>query len=213
MTRTYPSESVKRHETFKECCRAIRSDLNFYAHVNNEPLTLKNKLTTIFFNVSFQLLCIYRLGHYFQGRRSKLSLLTLPLWRWQTKLAGSQISFSAHLGKHIRLPHPLGIVIGEGVVIKDSATLFQQVTLGSHGQVGKRAAYPVVEKNATLYAGAKVIGAVRIGEGATVGANAVVNRDIPDYATAVGVPAKIIKQKTKHPTPLPDSPPLVIQRD
>lgn len=213
MTRTYSSTPTKRNETFRECCCAIGSDLLFYARGNNEPLTMNNKLKTFFFNVSFQLLCIYRLGHFFQGRRSKLSLLTFPLWRWQTKLAGSQIAFSAQLGKYIRLPHPLGIVIGEGVVIKDSATIFQQVTLGSHGQVGKGTAYPVVEKNATLYAGAKVIGAVRIGEGATIGANAVVNRDIPDHATAVGVPAKVIKQKTKHPTPLPDSPALVIQSD
>lgn len=185
--------------TFRNCWADIRSDLVFYARGKSEHPTFSDKFKAFFFNASFQLLLCYRLGHFFQTRRSKLSLLTLPLWHWQSVRIGSQISFSATLGKHIRFPHPLGIVIGEGAEVRDNATIFQQVTLGSHGQEGKETAYPIVEANAILYTGAKVIGGVRIGEGAVVGANAVVNIDVPKGATAVGVPARIIKQgSTPH---------------
>jgi serine O-acetyltransferase len=182
-------------DTFRDCCSDISSDLAFYAKGKREHPTFSDKLKAFLFNPSFQLLLCYRLGHFFQTRRSKLSLLTLPLWHWQTVHIGSQISFSATLGHQIRFPHPLGIVIGEGAEVKDNATIFQQVTLGSHGQEGKKTAYPVVEANATLYTGAKIIGGVRIGKGAVVGANAVVTIDVPDEATAVGIPARIIKRK------------------
>lgn len=82
------------------------------------------------------------------------------------------------------LPHPYGIVVHPEVVLGERVVLMQQVTLGqSHPAVG---GVPVVEDEAYLGAGAKILGAVRIGQGATVGANAVVTRDVPPGATVVG---------------------------
>ena len=91
--------------------------------------------------------------------------------------------------------HPIGIVIGDGVIIKDNVTIFQQVTLGSHGKKGESFSYPIVEEGAKIYAGAKIIGGVVIGKKAIVGANAVVNINVPDHALAVGIPCKIIEKK------------------
>jgi len=103
-------------------------------------------------------------------------------------------SYKAKIGKNLRLPHPFGIVIGDGAVIKDNVTIFQQVTLGSHGKKDQEMKYPVIETGAKIYAGAKIIGGVTVGRDAIVGANSVVNIDVPPGATAVGIPCRIINK-------------------
>jgi len=90
------------------------------------------------------------------------------------------------------MPHPIGVIIGDGVVIKDNVMIFQQVTLGSHGKRTEEMRYPVIESGVKIYAGAKIIGGVTIGENAIIGANSVVNVDVPAGATAVGIPCKIM---------------------
>lgn len=89
------------------------------------------------------------------------------------------------------MPHAIGIVIGDGVILRDNITLFQQVTLGSHGREGKHMQYPLVESNVKIFTGAKIIGGVHLGEGCIVGANSLVNRDIPAKTIAYGIPCKI----------------------
>lgn len=58
----------------------------------------------------------------------------------------------------MKLPHPIGIVIGDGVIIKDNVMVFQQVTFGSHGRKEKEMRYPIIESGVKIYAGAKIIG-------------------------------------------------------
>jgi serine O-acetyltransferase len=87
------------------------------------------------------------------------------------------------LPKTVFLPHPLGIVIHSGTQIGNDVVIGHQVTLGGKDlTVGA----PLVEDGAYIGAGAKILGAVRIGRGATVGANAVITRDVPAGATVVG---------------------------
>ncbi|HEY6820525.1 MAG TPA: serine acetyltransferase [Burkholderiales bacterium] len=88
------------------------------------------------------------------------------------------------LGSPILMPHPYGIVVERGTVIGSRVTLMQQASLGRKalGEPG----VPVIEDNVTIGAGARVLGRVRIGRGATVGANAVVTRDVPSHCTVVG---------------------------
>ncbi len=93
------------------------------------------------------------------------------------------------------MPHPIGIVIGDGVVIHDDVTIFQNVTLGSHGKNSKDLKYPTIGKSVKIYAGAVIIGGVSIGEGAVIGANSVVNSNVPPFSVIVGVPGRIVAPK------------------
>jgi serine O-acetyltransferase len=95
----------------------------------------------------------------------------------------------ARLGSPVLMPVPYGIVIERGVLIGRRVTLMHQVTLGRKEGVtgaGDGSGVPVVEDNVFIGAGAKILGRVRIGRGATVGANAVVTRDVPSHCTVVG---------------------------
>jgi len=85
----------------------------------------------------------------------------------------------------------MGIVINPACVIGNNVKINQQVTLGGSGDKG----CPIIGDNVYIGAGAKVLGGVRIGNNAKIGANAVVLADIPDGATAVGVPARILVKK------------------
>ncbi|MDO8931631.1 MAG: serine O-acetyltransferase, partial [Rhodocyclaceae bacterium] len=88
--------------------------------------------------------------------------------------------------------HGMGVVIGETAEIKDECTLYHGVTLGGTSwNKGKR--HPTLERGVVIGAGAKVLGPITIREGAKVGSNAVVVRDVPPGATAVGIPARIVE--------------------
>lgn len=103
---------------------------------------------------------------------------------------GCYLSPTAVPGEGLFLPHPVGIVVGDGVTIGDHATLYQHVTIGRRAD--DKAEYPVIGKGATLYAGAVVAGPVTIGAYARIGANAVVLGDVPPEHTAIGAPARCI---------------------
>jgi serine O-acetyltransferase len=102
---------------------------------------------------------------------------------------GVYLAAGATIGK-VRFPHPVGIVIGEGTVIEDGATIYQNVTIGAATVDGTD--YPTLRSGCVIFAGAVVIGAVEIGENATVAANAVVTQSVPQDRVAVGVPARIV---------------------
>ena len=145
------------------------------------------------FDPGFHLLVSHRITH--RLARSCLRFLNLPLMWWQYVLFGCYISPQAMIGRRVRFPHPIGIVIGETAVVGDDAVIFQQVTLGNHGRMEFDKEYPVIGARTRICAGAKVIGGIRVGAGATVGANAVVRCDVPDGALAVGVPAQIRRRR------------------
>lgn len=105
---------------------------------------------------------------------------------------GCYISLLAEIGPGLNLPHPTGIVIGDGVRIGRSNTIYQNVTVGRHS--ANQPGYPVFGDGVTVYAGAVIIGVVAIGDGAVVAANSVVNRDVTPGAVAVGAPARIISR-------------------
>lgn len=98
---------------------------------------------------------------------------------------------AATIGCRVFIDHAVGVVIGETAIIGDDVVIYQQVTLGgvstSHG---KR--HPTIGNNVVIGAGAKVLGNINIGDGAKIGANSVVVKNVPAYATAVGIPARII---------------------
>jgi len=115
------------------------------------------------------------------------------------ELYGVHISANAQIGEGFKLPHPVGIVIGEGVVIGKNVKIFQNVTLGGK-QIGdaKQLNYPTVGDNVVIFAGAVVVGKIRIGNNSIIGSNAFIQKDIPDGATCVGVPGRVIFKSNKE---------------
>ncbi|HEY0562524.1 MAG TPA: serine O-acetyltransferase, partial [Methylophilus sp.] len=88
----------------------------------------------------------------------------------------------------------MGVVIGETAVIGDDCTLYHGVTLGGTSwNKGKR--HPTLEQGVVIGAGAKVLGPITIGKNAKIGSNAVVVKDVPENATAVGIPARILEEE------------------
>jgi len=120
-------------------------------------------------------------------------------WRWLARwlahwgrwLTGIEIHPGATIGRRVFIDHGMGIVIGETAEIGDDCTLYHGVTLGGTSwNAGKR--HPTLGKGVVIGAGAKVLGPILVGDGAKIGSNAVVVRDVPAGATAVGVPARTL---------------------
>lgn len=116
-----------------------------------------------------------------------LSKVAVVRHRFWSVVTGADIPLTSLLGGGLVMPHPNGIVIHPLVLIGPNCMLFQQVTLG-----GTARGYPSIGGHVDIGAGAKVIGPVTVGNNAVIGANAVVLVDVPDWAAAVGNPARII---------------------
>ena len=108
-------------------------------------------------------------------------------------LTGIEIHPGATIGRGLVIDHGMGVVIGETAEIGDNCTLYQGVTLGGTGKdLGKR--HPTLGNNVLVGAGAKVLGPIKINDNSKVAANAVVLKDIAESSTAVGIPAKVVRQ-------------------
>jgi serine O-acetyltransferase len=109
-------------------------------------------------------------------------------------LTGIEIHPGASIGQRVFIDHGMGIVIGETAIIGDDCTLYHGVTLGGTSwNKGKR--HPTLENGVVIGAGAKVLGPITIGKNARIGSNAVVVKDVPENATAVGIPARILEEE------------------
>lgn len=133
-----------------------------------------------------------RLAHFLYEHRLRRVLrpLSLLIWRSTVTSYGCYIARTAVLGDGLSLPHPIGVVIGEGATVGKDVTIYQNVTLGRLNNGAP--AYPKIGDNAILYSGATILGGVNVGEGAVVGANSTVLSDVPPGATVVGSPARIV---------------------
>ena len=116
------------------------------------------------------------------------------LAHWGRWLTGIEIHPGARIGRRVFIDHGMGIVVGETAVIGDDCTLYHGVTLGGTSwNKGKR--HPTLGASVVIGAGAKILGPIEIGAGAKIGSNAVVVRDVPPGATAVGIPARVVTQE------------------
>jgi serine O-acetyltransferase len=108
-------------------------------------------------------------------------------------LTGVDIHPGAVLGTGLFIDHATGVVIGETAEVGDDVTLFHGVTLGGTGRdTGKR--HPTIGDRVVIGAGAKVLGAIKIGDDSRIGANSVVVKEVPSGAVVVGVPGQVISQ-------------------
>ena len=138
----------------------------------------------------FHAMMTHRLGHALWGAGFKwLARLVSHFGRFIT---GIEIHPGATIGRRFFIDHGMGVVIGETAEIGDDCTLYHGVTLGGTSwNKGKR--HPTLGQGVVIGAGAKVLGPITVGHHAKIGSNAVVVKDVPPGATAVGIPARVIE--------------------
>ena len=159
----------------------IKSDIE--AVQKRDPAS-RGKIEILLTNQGVHAILSYRIAHcrFFSKIVSQISRF----------FTGIEIHPACFIGKGLLIDHGMGVVIGETAIIGDDCTIFHGVTLGGRGnQIGKR--HPTLCNRVFVGAGAKILGNIEIGNDVKIGANAVVLQDVPNGATAVGVPARIIK--------------------
>jgi serine O-acetyltransferase len=135
----------------------------------------------------------YRLAHLLWAR-TRLRGLARLLSQVTRCLTGVEIHPGATIGRRLFIDHGMGVVIGETAEIGDDVLLYHGVTLGGRSLIsGKR--HPTIGNRVTIGAGAKVLGPLRVGDDAAIGANAVVTHDVPPDSIATGVPA-VVRART-----------------
>ncbi|WP_304518346.1 serine O-acetyltransferase EpsC [Cohnella sp. REN36] len=163
-------------------------------------VTFFRALKLLLLDVSVQCVALLRIQTFFT--RHNLYFLAKITRNLNQYLTGAEFGIGVQIGAGLIIRHPNGIVVGHGAVIGDNCTLLHQVTLGEkygdqQPSTGKTK-YPIVGNHVTIGAGAKILGAVHIGDYAKIGANAVVIQDVNSHSVAVGVPAKVIPNKKKE---------------
>ena len=136
-------------------------------------------------------LWLHRISHWLWKRNFKSAARILS--HFARFLTGVEIHPGAVIGRRFFIDHGMGVVIGETAVVGDDVLLYHQVTLGGVS-LEKTKRHPTLGNNVLVGMGAKILGPISIGDGTRVGANAVVNKDIPANCTVVGIPGRIVRR-------------------
>jgi len=181
----------------------VREDARqFLARQSPEEIKKKpsiyHALRLLFFTPGFQVLLSVRLQRALVKIPLIGKLLRRPIWYFTTIYFSCEIDTGSEFEPGIYIPHPCGIVIGDGIRVGRGVTILQGVTLGRRNH--EKGSIIKVGAGTLISAGAKIIGDITIGENCQIGANAVVLRDVPSGYTAVGVPARLIPPCQKSPT-------------
>lgn len=157
----------------------------------------RNRLEVILCYPGLHAIWLHRIAHFFWSIELKLiGRLVSTIARF---LTGIEIHPAVVIGKRVFIDHGLGVVIGETTVIGDDCTIYQGVTLGGTSLYKGTKRHPTLERGVVVSAGAKVLGGFTVGADARIGSNAVVLKEVPPGATAVGIPARIIQtQESQH---------------
>ncbi|MBO4213175.1 MAG: serine O-acetyltransferase [Clostridia bacterium] len=178
-------------ETVKRFVETVNNDVD---SVRERDPAAKSKMEVLFLYSGVHALVAYRVAH--KLYLSKHYFPARLISQVARGITGIEIHPGATIGKGLFIDHGMGVVIGETTEIGDNCTLYQGVTLGGTGkETGKR--HPTLGNNIMVGAGAKVLGPVEIGDNAKIAAGAVVLQEIPENSTAVGIPAKVVRQSGK----------------
>lgn len=162
----------------------------------NDP-ALNSRFDFIFNYPGVWAVAWYRIAH--KLYMSNFKSLARIIMGFNQLLTNIDIHPGAKIGQRVFIDHGFGVVIGQTAIIEDDVLIYQGVTLGGVSLThGKR--HPTIKKGAVIGAGAKVLGNITIGENAKIGANSVVVKEVPNNATAIGIPAHVIeKGRCKDP--------------
>ncbi|MBU6270377.1 MAG: serine O-acetyltransferase [Betaproteobacteria bacterium] len=167
----------------------LREDI---ATVMEKDPAARSRLEVLLCYPGVHALFIHRIAHGFWRAG-----LVLPA-RWLSHLArfltGIEVHPGAIVGRRVFIDHGMGVVVGETAVIGDDCTIYQGVTLGGTA-LNRAKRHPTLGRGVVVGAGAKVLGPFTVGDGARIGSNSVVIKEVPAGATAVGTPARIILEE------------------
>ena len=167
--------------------KKLRADIN--AAKQNDPAA-RNKFEIFLTYSGVKALFWHRWANFLYRIKLKLlARITSQYAKWRT---GIEIHPAAKIAPGVFIDHGAGVVIGETSEIEEGVVIYQGVTLGGTGkEKGKR--HPTIKKGVIISAGAKILGGFTVGEYAKIGAGAVVLKEVPAYATVVGVPGRIVR--------------------
>ena len=172
---------------FSEMFSKLKAELD--AVMERDPAA-RSRAEVYFLYSGFKAVRAYRKANWFY--RHNMKFIARFISQSARRRTGIEIHPGATIGKNLFIDHGMGVVIGETAIIGDNCTLYQGVTLGGTGKDhGKR--HPTLGDNVLIGAGAKVLGPFRVGDNARVAAGAVVLSEVPNDATAVGVPARVVR--------------------
>lgn len=155
----------------------------------------RNVLEVLLFYPGLHAIWLHRLSH--KLWKSGFKLIARGLSQLARNLTGIEIHPGARIGRNMFIDHGMGVVIGETAEVGDNVTLYHGVTLGgTSSEKVKR--HPTLEDNVVVGAGAKVLGAIVIGAGSRIGANAVVVKSAPPNSVIVGVPGQVLLRSQAH---------------
>ncbi|MGC6482887.1 MAG: serine O-acetyltransferase [Synechococcus sp.] len=181
--------------------KQIRADL---ALIRERDPAARGALEILLCYPGFQAITAHRLSHRLWHSQLPLKLPARLLSQLSRSLTGIEIHPGARIGNGVFIDHGMGVVIGETAEVGDHCLLYQGVTLGGTGkECGKR--HPTLENNVVVGAGAKVLGALKIGTNTRIGAGSVVVRNVEANCTVVGVPGRVIHQSGVRVNPLAHS--------
>jgi len=167
--------------------RQIQKDI--HAIKERDPAA-RNSLEVLLLYAGLHALILHRPAHYLY--KKKAYFLARLISQSSRFITGIEIHPGAKIGSGVLIDHGSGVVIGETAEVGDNCTIYQGVTLGGTGkEKGKR--HPTLGNGVMVGSGAKILGPFTVGDGARVAANAVVLQSLPPEATAVGVPARIVR--------------------
>lgn len=170
------------------CYKEIREDIEA---IRERDPAATSSLEVAFLYSGFHAVLAYRIAHILQKKGRRVAARAIS--QYARFLTGIEIHPGATIGASLFIDHGSGVVIGETAIIGDNVTLYQGVTLGGTGKhTGKR--HPTLGNNVMVGAGAKVLGPITIGDNSKIAAGAVVLGNVPPDSTAVGIPARIVKQ-------------------
>jgi len=177
---------------FKKVTKAIRYDV---AAIRDRDPAATSDLEVMLLYSGFHAVTLHRAAHALHKKGHTFSARAIS--QGAKFLTGIEIHPGAKIGKGLVIDHGSGVVIGETAEIGDNCTLYQGVTLGGTGKhTGKR--HPTLGNNVMVGSGAKVLGPFKVGDGAKIASNAVVLEAVPENATAVGVPAHVVRINGKR---------------